>query len=248
MTRRLAATLALAALMGCGLTLDLEPPDQRPDAALGDFGVPKDEGVGDGFVFPEDLGAERDLAMSEPDLGVDAGRPADMNVTRTCADGCRDTEYCETTLRVCLATEGTCAPRPPEAECVGMLETPVCGCDYRNYRNDCMAAANGVTVAFLGPCPGADEDDWCELMPPPSTVDGCYPCYDDDDCMELTTTAFECVGSTCSPSGAGRCAFTLSPGDCYYDQDCRAGERCDGAELFGCGDPRGLAPVMGSCR
>ena len=248
------ATLLTCALVGCGLTLDLEPPDQRPDAALdsgvSDFGVPKDEGpVGsDGFRPPEDLGTERDLSMSEPDAGLDGG-PPDLGTPRTCEEGCLDTEYCQSTLRVCLDNVGICVRRPTASDCAAMEADSVCGCDYRTYRNECAAAAAGVSVAIVNECPDfGDVTDWCDLVAPPQTVTGCVPCYDDADCIERTTTAFECVGSTCSSDGVGRCAFNLPNGRCYYDRDCDSGERCEGAIRYGCNDPSGLVPVQGTCR
>jgi hypothetical protein len=250
--RPLVFALGLA-LAGCGLTLDLEPPEQRPDAAVSDFGVPKDHGGADAIVAPDNLGGPRDLGHvdlgTEPDLGRALDGGSDLGVVRRCEDGCLDTEFCETTLRVCLGTEGTCQPRPSEADCLGDPEQPVCGCDHRTYRNDCAAAAAGVVVALLDVCPDfGDDDDWCDLEPPAATVDGCVPCYDDADCMERTTTAFECVGSTCSAAGVGRCAFNLPLGRCYYDHDCEPDETCEDAILHGCEDAAGLVPVQGTCR
>ncbi len=77
---------------------------------------------------------------------------------------------------------------------------------------------------------------------------GCVPCYDNLDCIERTETAHECVGSACSETGVGRCAFNLPVGRCYYDHDCPTGETCDGAVLYGCEDPGGLVPAQGTCR
>jgi len=255
MLGRLTSIAAGLVLAGCGLTLDLEPPEQRPDAALSDFGVPVDQGKEDSFLPPdEDLGVVPDQGPAdfgtEPDLGREADGGMDLGVERTCADGCLESEYCETTLRVCLETEGVCRPRPSEESCLGDPEEPVCGCDYQTYRNDCAAEAAGVVVALLDACPSFEDptEDWCELDPPTSTVDGCFPCYDDADCMDLTANAFECVGSTCSTAGPGRCAFTLPLGLCYYDHDCEPDETCEGAILYGCGDPAGLVPVQGVCR
>jgi len=204
-------------------------------AAPEDLGPPSDSGAAD-------LGAEMDLGR-ESDGGLDLGAP------RPCAEGCAETEYCQTTNRTCLDPDGECRPKPDEADCLAEPDRPVCGCDYRTYRNDCAAAAAGVVVAFRSECPAIGEtDDWCDVDAPVSGVAGCFFCYDDDDCEERTETAFECVGSTCSPDGVGRCAFNPPAGDCYYDFDCRDGEICVGAELLGCGDPSGLAPVQGECR
>lgn len=242
------------ALTGCGLTLDLEPPEGRADGSVSDFGPPVDQGRVDASkdLGSTDLGEPSDAGSdlgSAADLGGPGDGGLDLSVVRTCAEGCDADEFCQATHRVCLETVGVCRPRPPASDCLADPETPVCGCDYRNYRNDCAAAAAGVVVAFLEACPAfGDTDDWCDLEPPESTVDGCIPCYDDADCIDRTTTAFECVGSTCTADGIGRCAFNLPVGRCYYDIDCRTGERCEGAELYGCEDPAGLVPVQGTCR
>jgi hypothetical protein len=44
---------------------------------------------------------------------------------------------------------GTCVKRP---EVCASIFIPVCGCDGRNYSNQCVANAEGVSVANAGSC------------------------------------------------------------------------------------------------
>ena len=245
-------TVAMVGMVaGCGLTLDLEPDEQPPDAADPEFDAdPADAAVGD--MSRPDMAVDTDLGphdLGSQDLGVsDMGVP-DLGPPRTCLsdEGCPVGQYCDRGEGLCFGA-GLCRPIP--ADCLGVMERPVCGCDYNTYRSPCHAAQAGTTIALVDMCPDWEDAtrDWCALEAPPQNIPGCLPCYDDADCIELSATATVCLGSTCTADGVGRCGFALAPGDCYYDRDCRLGERCDGSVIVGCDDPVGLVPAQGLCR
>ena len=61
-------------------------------------------------------------------------------------------DYCYMPLSArCGAADasGVCRPRP---QMCTKEYAPVCGCGDRTYSNACTAAANGVSVAYNGPC------------------------------------------------------------------------------------------------
>ncbi len=68
---------------------------------------------------------------------------------------CSDGDYCAHLPGECDSV-GQCVSRPQE--CDASIR-PVCGCDGKNYLNEVVAAAAGVSVAHLGRC----EDKPCEL-------------------------------------------------------------------------------------
>ena len=66
-----------------------------------------------------------------------------------CAD---ENAYCKYETGVCREIAdgaGVCAIRP---EVCTMQYDPVCGCDDNTYSNACVAASNGVSVAYQGEC------------------------------------------------------------------------------------------------
>lgn len=62
---------------------------------------------------------------------------------------CESDLYCEKPAGLC-ESDGTCEVRPDVCPAV---EAPVCGCDGLTWSNSCIAAAEGVSVRSVGPCP-----------------------------------------------------------------------------------------------
>ncbi len=67
-------------------------------------------------------------------------------------DDCGESEFCHKRTGECKGP-GECAERPEV--CIEVVD-PVCGCDHKTYSNYCYAAREGVSVADLGECDGAD--------------------------------------------------------------------------------------------
>lgn len=66
---------------------------------------------------------------------------------------CDDSEYCAFTLDdMCgrFDATSTCMARPSDG-CPDIFD-PVCGCDGRDYGNECEANAEGVAILFRGTC------------------------------------------------------------------------------------------------
>ena len=62
--------------------------------------------------------------------------------------GCGPMFYCQRAVGNCNSA-GTCVPRPTVCS---WLADPVCGCDGQTYLNSCVAAYQGVSVAYHGAC------------------------------------------------------------------------------------------------
>ena len=67
---------------------------------------------------------------------------------------CGNKEWCDYPANAVCGIgdqQGTCKPRP---EICIAIYLPVCGCDDVTYSNACVAASEGVDVAYSGRCRG----------------------------------------------------------------------------------------------
>jgi hypothetical protein len=60
---------------------------------------------------------------------------------------CKDREFCR--QPACGNVGSGCAPRPLSCD---DLDAPVCGCDLKTYRNECVPFAMGISVLHEGEC------------------------------------------------------------------------------------------------
>ena len=252
-------------LAGCGLTLDLDPPDQGMDA-----GPPEDFDAGDPPV-EEDAGEGMDAAF---DAAMDAGgvvldadtpfdgptpvdadvMPGDANVlldgSRACIaspTNCFSNSDCSPIGEICLRPRNRClGPGTCVLPTAGCPKEIVCGCNANTYPSPCAAHLAGVSVAYAGPCLGEASlmDDWCTGAPPSRDnriCDRTLPaCFDDADCgLSFFTT---CVGATgCSPGQEGYCYGPGGPGECLRDSECGPGRTCQDVDVSL------LVPEYGNC-
>ena len=73
-------------------------------------------------------------------------------------EGCDAEDYCY--LAQCLSELGVCLPRP---EACTERYDPVCGCNAVTYGNACLAAMDGMNVAYDAACLTGDLDLDCDV-------------------------------------------------------------------------------------
>lgn len=91
-----------------------------------------------------DLATPNDLAQA-PDLVT----PVDLAMMPG-ACLCNGNEYCAYLNPMSCKGAGACKPRP---QICNKLLDPVCGCDGKDYGNECMANAGGTDILHKGKCP-----------------------------------------------------------------------------------------------
>jgi hypothetical protein len=64
---------------------------------------------------------------------------------------CKPNQWCDYQSLSCGIGDqfGTCRPKP---ELCTKEHSPVCGCNGHTYSNACMAATDGQSVSYAGPC------------------------------------------------------------------------------------------------
>lgn len=137
-------------------------------------------------------------------------------------------DFCKLEIRdLCGAADapGVCTPKP--GTCTTQSD-PVCGCDGKDYKNECDAHAAGVSVSFKGSC----------TQPPGSCV---YKGTSYDDGKSFS---FRCNTCTCT-KGVVTCTQKTCPAESCGSEGaapCPAGFYCDRATHCG------LKGAAGTCK
>ncbi|MDQ3032637.1 MAG: hypothetical protein M3Y87_09490 [Myxococcota bacterium] len=235
---------------GCGLALDLDPPDlQGADASARDGGRELDGGF-DAAIDPDRDGGTSDGGTSDAsvraDAAVDASRDGGSDAGHADAGtgiACRTSSDCVPLIEHCSRPRGSCfgegVCRLRATACVGVVAEPVCGCDWEQYSSPCEASRRGTSVMQGGVCPMAIlAGEWCALRPMADAVGGCARCFDDADCGAFFPI---CVASACAVGGEGLCAGDPGLSGCHDGRQCDGGEICLGSVSDVC------IPMDGRC-
>ncbi|MBO6938882.1 MAG: hypothetical protein JJ863_28195 [Deltaproteobacteria bacterium] len=221
---------------GCGLTLDLEPPDQRPDAAAREDGgrVEVDSGTRDAgetdALVTRDAARPRDGFVPPDDAEVCVALAESCNALDDDCDGAADEDYdFDTDIRHCGACDQVCEgrggiPRCEAGACRIQCDPGRADCDD-SLDNGCEADLTSATSC--GACGSV-----CAASAPRCVRNGAgaFSCVSMCD-ADLATCDGACVDTETNASHCGGCGNA-----CFLDPHgmlaCRAGV----CEVEDCGD------------
>lgn len=210
---RMCVLVGSVTLAGCGLTLDVDPPDVADGSAQGFDGGSLDGGTADGGPVrcAEDVDCADDLFCNGEEACVEGtcvrgAAPCDEAppcTVSTCQEGSQACVASDVTCpegQLCDPTTGACAAAP---SCAMRSDCPDDGID-----------CNGTVECEAGRCvPGAPvacaETDAVDCTVPTCSVDGCVELAVDAACPDAIPG--DCMVPVCSATG---CAEITSDAAC----------------------------------
>lgn len=144
-------------------------------------------------------------------------KPGTSTTAGSCAGNqdCASSEYCRKAQ--CDAASGSCLPRN-DPQC---LRQTVCGCDGKNYTDECALELAGLSPSSLTACPAGNG---CAAGASRASS-GCYQAA--ASCPTSGTCCGSCDGSLCCGKAGQICTFEGSFGTPH----CCAGLTC-GSDCF----------------